>query len=1689
MRFSVDGGRQRGQRCLKTPQYGSPARRRAPAPEPHVTMVSSSAAPRTATPRADRNLRRSLGVFAIVLVMAASGLVVAGLSTGTVAAAAPPGLAAPLAPSQGPTGILSGPALQAAPLHTQPGTPLQTLPNVSVNQPAAPTAPFSFTIGFQMNNETALEQYLLAESSPGSPLYQHWLTLDQERASYGPNPVVYQDTINYFTSLGLKVETKGLLSISFTGTVAQTEAAFHTPLENVSYGSGSSGIVNAEPLSLPAAIAAGTLSVNGLDPAGNAHPTSMVDPSAFQEFGQPVPMANGVTPASPAYIPYDTNQGNLSTVFNFSQAGYFWFEHFSTTEKRTIVDQVITPGALAVMYNDTQMLNAGYNGDSTGSPITIAIIMAGGINPGDLEDYASIVWNNPNQIMDRLTANPIDGSYTTNGTQYYTDGASSEMALDLEFSSSMAPAAHLLPTYGPCLCTNVLDDDYASLENMAKAPNIISNSWGGSEDTWPDLYGPSYDNALTMHNYFMLLDARGSTILASSGDGGGFDTGTGILSGSFPATDPYVLAVNGLRTVAANAEGQTSPLTTAYGLLNLSIGVYPQAPILVNTPVHADKAVELSTESYWYVPYTNTTLTSAPPEASGGFDTSYWFNQSWYEHGYDIPDLGRSLGSGVAATADFNTSIFFDGTMQFFWGGTSFACPDTAGMLAVVEDYLLAHGKNAYLGDGNAVVYDLWNAYSNGNLSFDPFYHVGNGTSYWGNYGVNHGYEFPPGQKFPTAANGLTTYGNTTPGWNLPTGFGTILVNNFARDLLQLEEMPGTFMTVNAAGNAYDAGEWDYMTLNQTYSIDVNTTSSIAADSPIVTIVFHPEVGTNQTLASVPLTLVANPALGERFTLDTGAAPFDSPGFVVFEFGDASNSSLGFAYDWISYPAPTGSFNVTVVSPASSTVLSGYPEFNIWPGGYFAPVSTNPICCTNVPNTFTVRVTLNGAGVYDALVTATVPSTSVLAWQGSRAYDATNSYGNPHEQTPTTLSWTYTNETGYAIVYTWNLVEPTTYTVEASLGSAHATTSYNTTPGINIKTTDNAGGKYSEFNTITFILQDLRQSTSAENQQLWVPNSLNQSGYYDLLYGWQGEILPVSTNYYNGTTATGIHVWLGDYDVGGQNKFYTYESSGGIVGVTNTTGTANNTDPTGNATIFIPDNQTDTNWVDDPGVAVFGLAAVAASYPGQENRTFSYSESCYNTYPNPVRPVAVCQYNDSEQRNYTATPIIVLPDPVNVTTQTTAGTARSFFGAGSPIAVNLNVQLPDNDPFVTGNGYNWDPSTEHVVSAEAYVDNNPVANLTPPASPDWQNFSISDNLSESFASGVHTLEVIVKDSEGHIFTRSHTFIIGSIDLTDLNLSDTYTVLPYNVNWTYSIPSDQVNNHTFSQSIEIQYEAPGCGTKADPCPVAVNLTERIKDGVTSYGQNLNLTLLNLQNFYSGAAELPPGQYAITIWLNANHSGSLATSVSTYFVFAPLSAAINGPSENATVPAGNVTLSYSYSGEYIQNATLLVYAAGSTSAVFSAGAFVPGIGSSLRGGAATWTAVTPGHYEVVLEIGAPYAHYNATANITVALTTGATYINQTHPSGVLAGASPATAATVLAIIAAIIGLLLGLVAAPAIRGTPRGSATAASTPMAPWQEDHGKPSSSSGKPMCPVCHETFETEFALKQHEKITHGMEE
>jgi subtilase family serine protease len=1629
------------------------------------------------------------------------------LLLGGLLTAASPAAAAPAAPSGMPVGsggLQTGGALQHAPYVPSSPSGLAALPNASVLGPTPANLSTQFTVGFSLQNASLLQQILAEQQNPGSPHYHGWLTLAQERAMFGPNPIEVANTINYFTSLGFTVETQGILSVTFHGSAAATERAFETSLVQAST-NGSIVTVNALPLSLPSPIASAITTVNGLNsrssfqiPLAQGPPAVFLDGAARSEA---TPKAGGLSPAAspvaPASVtplspvgaaPPGANMTNVSALYNFSNAAFGWFQLFNRYYHQDIPWQVVSPAALSAMYDALPLLNAGYNGNSTGTPITIAVVMTGGINPDDMRQAALAIWNNPNQILNRLTAYPVDGSYGLNGTHYATDGGSSEMALDIEYASTMAPRAHIDAVYGPCLCYTVLDDDYATLANLPKAPNIISNSWGGGEDGSYGLAGPSWDNILSIQNYLMLLTARGSTVLASSGDGGGFDSATGMLSGSFPATDPYVLAVNGVRT-AVNAPhgGGLFPLVPSIGWENYSLGPlgFSAGWDSQNIEWRISTAASLAYQSYWYEPWINTTLYNEPPQGSGGLGISNWFNQSWWQHGPFMPNLGRSLGSGVAAEADYNMSIFFDGIWNYGWGGTSFACPTTAGMFALVDDYLLAHGGSGYLGNGNVVTALVGNAWYNGNLSLDPYFGITNGTSYWGNKGVLNDWSWPQGDLYPRNAFG-PTYGNTSAGWNFPTGWGVMNAWNFARDVERLQSLPGQFQTVTPGSTAWAPDVWPNLALNHTYTIHVNASASLQASGAHVTVVFHPASG--PALSSQPALSSSSLGPGEYFTLTTN---FAGPGYVYFELGNATNATLGFAYDWVAPAIPaSGVLLVSVIEPNPSIAFPGGEQIfdSAWPNAWLTDWTGN---VGNFPdsafqpyiNTFTVQVTLNGAPVYNAVVTATIPSTSDIVYQGSTFSDRFTHGGSYGKVTnTTTISYSFSNLSGDALVTTVNVNTVVPVSIHATYGSLSASTGYQLTPLPNIQPVDTNNGNYSEWNLLHYVTTSVYHAPwTAAFENLLETNAAHMSAYNSMLFAWQGEQLTVNVTNYAGAPEAGMHVWLGQYDIGNNTKFEAYEETGGVKGYANVSGSANTSAANGQATIYVPDNMTPQS----------GIDFVAVDLPGLENRSFSYTEPCFPPFSvlaefysggSSYIPPYSCQYNASFERNYTAVPAFVLPDPVSVDTQTRAGAPRDFFGSGSNISVHAEVNLPEVNPFFPTPGYigwDWITGLEHVVSAEAYVDGTPAADLSPAPGAEFQWYNITGNLTGTYGPGTHTLLIVVKDSTGHVFTVHRTFIVGSVTYTDLSSSNLYPVLPFDLNWTASIPSSEMSNKTFNMSLEIQFITGGCEGKY--CPQVVNQTIKVHPGETTFGQNVNRSLLAANGFFGGAGDFPPGQYAFTVWLNANHSGSVEQQANVFLVFDPLTAAIVGPSAGAVVPVGNLTISYGYSGLYISGATLSVYEPGVTAPVFQTGAYLPGTGA--RSNSTTWTSVQSGPYRLALNLTTPYENLTASEWINVSAGAAKVYFNGTAGQQPIMGLPVALTATVLAIAAAVVGLFAGrMLLVPGRRVDDEPVPASGVGPAA-------KAEPAVAGETCPVCHESFPNGHALHTHLSSVHGIEE
>ena len=154
---------------------------------------------------------------------------------------------------------------------------------------------------------------------------------------------------------------------------------------------------------------------------------------------------------------------------------------------------------------------------------------------------------------------------------------------------------------------------------------------------------------------------------------------------------------------------------------------------------------------------------------------------------------------------------------------------------------------------------------------------------------------------------------------------------------------------------------------------------------------------------------------------------------------------------------------------------------------------------------------------------------------------------------------------GEPIVYTWNARRSrrSTSSTPRSAGR-RAERSTTSPPGLNVKTIDAFGGKYSQFNTVDVRppgppaagRHDQREPRGRRTTATRRPTTTSSTP-------GRARSSPSPSTTTRGESSRGVNVWLGDMDFGGANKFYQYQPSFGVVGVTNASGTSNYTDPSG----------------------------------------------------------------------------------------------------------------------------------------------------------------------------------------------------------------------------------------------------------------------------------------------------------------------------------------------------------------------------------------------------------------------------------------------------------------------------------------------------------------------------------------------
>lgn len=181
-----------------------------------------------------------------------------------------------------------------------------------------------------------------------------------------------------------------------------------------------------------------------------------------------------------------------------------------------------------------------------GSGRTVAIIeLGGGFGQPDLDAYFSGL-GIPSPAV---AAVGVDGAANVPGRD--PNGADGEVLLDIEVVGALAPGARIVVYFAPNTDAGFLDA-VTTAAHAVPTPDVISISWGQSEDEW------TAQARIAMDAAFVDAAGMGVTVTAAAGDNGSSDGATdGTAHVDFPASSPHALACGGT-ALHASAHGIAS---------------------------------------------------------------------------------------------------------------------------------------------------------------------------------------------------------------------------------------------------------------------------------------------------------------------------------------------------------------------------------------------------------------------------------------------------------------------------------------------------------------------------------------------------------------------------------------------------------------------------------------------------------------------------------------------------------------------------------------------------------------------------------------------------------------------------------------------------------------------------------------------------------------------------------------------------------------------------------------------------------------------------------------------------------------------------------------------------------------------------------------------------------------------------
>jgi subtilase family serine protease len=629
----------------------------------------------------------------------------------------------------------------------------------------------------------------------------------------------------------------------------------------------------------------------------------------------------------------------------------------------------LSPTQLRQAYGFNQVSFSGVTGNGTGQ--TIAIVDA---------------YNDPDIVTDLQTFDAQYGLANPTLTQINESGGTSlpgtdpsgkgnswaiEISLDVEWAHVAAPGANIVLVEASSDSTNDLFAAVNTARNYAGV-SVVSMSWGGSSTAGQSAYD-SYFTTPAGH--------IGVTFLAASGDSGSYDPTTGSVSTSYPAASPNVIGVGG-------------------------------------TTLQTDSSGDYLSETAWG----NGTRSKTQGGSGGGL--SPYDAQPAYQNGIvtqssterAVPDVSidanPSTGVGVVDSWDFGSASPW---VQV--GGTSLATPLWAGLIAVVDQGIVAAGGQTL--DG--ATQTLPKLYA---LPASDFHDITSGSN--GAYSAGTGYDLVTGRGSPIVNSivaGLVTTQPTpptptpTPTPTVPTigglnvSPGTVTIGNAATlTATKVAETGGTISQVafyrelKPSQGAQPIVDYfiGYGTQSGTsWTVSYNTTG-LTAGTYIVYAIATDSTGTSSAPVAASLTVQA-----KSTPTPTPTPPPTTPTAPTIQAVQVNPSTpiVGTSVFITASGVQSGSSRITQVTfyrelnstlgpqPTTDHVIgNGYREGASWfifastssiaPGTYtIYAIATNAAGLTSTPVTTTVTVVARTAETPPTIGALTSSATSVTAGQ------------------------------------------------------------------------------------------------------------------------------------------------------------------------------------------------------------------------------------------------------------------------------------------------------------------------------------------------------------------------------------------------------------------------------------------------------------------------------------------------------------------------------------------------------------------------------------------------------------------------------------------------------------------------------------------------------------------------------------